>query len=192
MRGRLFRPGAWIAAAVLGLALVGACSLNPQPLPPEGAQSSADAGAFGNGSSSGGGSGGGGFPTSSSGSSSGGSSGGTFTGPGSDAGTLPVGSEDAAVENDASTTPDAATDSGLPNDGGADTGLPDGAADASSDASPDAALDDASTSDGCMHASDCYASHPGACAVCTWPQNFAVCIAHECRCGCDGRDAAGE
>ncbi len=97
---------------------------------------------------------------------------------------------DAGVENgDASAATDATIDAGLPGDGGADSALPDGAPDASPDASPD----DASPGDGgCIHAYDCYASHPGACSVCAWPQNYAVCVAHECRCGCDERDAAGE
>ncbi len=178
----------------MGLTLVGSCSLNPQPLPPLSDQG-ADAGSFpANGSSSGGGSGGGNF--SSSGSSSGGSSGGATMGPvGDDAGVIVVGSDATAETSDAGAATDASTstDAELPGDSGADSALPDGAPDASPDASPDAALDDASPGDsGCMHATDCYLSHPGACAECPWPQNYAVCIAHECRCGCDGHDAAGE
>jgi hypothetical protein len=59
--------------------------------------------------------------------------------------------------------------------------------------SPDAAPEDGSSGNhACVHAWECYASHPGACAVCTWPLNYAVCIEHQCGCACDGLDASGE
>jgi hypothetical protein len=86
---------------------------------------------------------------------------------------------DAGTESgDATATVDAAPDTGLPSDGGVDG------------ASPDAALDDGSAHE-CQHALDCYASHPGACAVCMWPLNYPLCVAHQCRCACDGQGAAG-
>jgi hypothetical protein len=82
---------------------------------------------------------------------------------------------DASMENgDAG-----ASDAGLPSDSGADG------------ASPDAALEDASPHE-CLFALDCYASHPGMCAVCIWPLNYAICVEHQCRCACDGRAASGD
>ncbi len=89
--------------------------------------------------------------------------------------------QDAAPEYGGDAALDAAADAGLASDGGSDGALPDGA------------LDDASPSEsGCVHPSDCYASPPGACALCPWPLNVAVCVAHQCRCACDERDASGE
>jgi hypothetical protein len=192
----------WIAGAILGLTLAGACNLNPQPLPPEGPAETAgdDGSASGtvgsSGSASSSGAGGMGF-TSSSGSNSGGGS-----------GSGPVSSDDAGAyfAGDASgddggavvTAPmDAAADAGVPSDSGSDGAPFDGSPDAATDASPDGAVDDASTGDaagdiGCVHATDCYVSHPGACNACAWPFNYPVCVAHECGCACDERDAAGE
>ena len=88
---------------------------------------------------------------------------------------------DAGTENgDAGATIDAAPETGLPSDGAADG------------ASPDAALGDASSRGECLHALDCYASHPGMCSPdCPWPLNYAVCVSHQCQCACDGRSAPG-
>jgi hypothetical protein len=196
----------WIAGAILGLTLAGACSLNPQPLPPQGLDDHAgDDGSSpmgtGSGSSSGT-SGGSGF-MSSSGSNSGGSGAGPVVS--DDAGAV-VSLDASAEDSGVIVVPpvDAATDAAVPSDSGgseSDGASPDGSPDASPDgavdASPDGAVDDASTGDaagdaGCAHATDCYLSHPGACSVCTWPLNYPVCVAHQCGCACDERDASGE
>jgi hypothetical protein len=184
MRGAPIRPGLWIAGAILGLTLAGACNLNPQPLPPESDHNAAsdDASTIG-GSSSGSSSGssGVGLSSSSGAGSSSGSSSGASTGSPADAGNIVA--QDASLEDGGGATGAV--------DAAADTGL---ASDAASDSrSPDAALDDASPGDAaCVHASDCYASHPGACALCMWPLNYPVCAALQCGCACDERDAAGE
>ncbi len=194
MRGVLFRPRLWIAGAILGLTLAGACNLNPQPLPPGydqtggGNDNSSMGGPSTPGSSSGSGSvpasdDGGSFASSSGAGASSGASSGTNPPPiFEDAGVV-LGSPDggAEPEGDAALALDAAADSGPASDGGSDG------------PSPDAALDDASTSDGgCAHPSQCYLAHPGACALCAWPMNYPVCVEHQCRCACDERDASGE
>lgn len=83
------------------------------------------------------------------------------------------------MENGDGGTTNPAPDAGLPSDGAADG------------TSSDAALEDASPHDECLVALDCYASHPGMCAACIWPVNYALCIEHQCRCACDGRATAG-
>jgi hypothetical protein len=94
------------------------------------------------------------------------------------------------VEQDAAASAEGGTISPV-DGGGADAGLEtDGGPDSSQ---PDAALDGASTGDGgCVRQWDCYASHPGMCAICKWPLNYAVCVQGQCGCACDDRDAAGD
>lgn len=187
MRGALFRPRLWIAGAILGLTLAGACNLNPQPLPPEsdqnGSTHDASSPQLGPTSSSGSGDSSGpsdgSFASSSGGGSNSGSSSGA-TGSPADAGAIAEQAEDGV----AAVSLDGGTDAGPASDSGFDSGT-DGA-------SPDAALDDASTGDaGCVRPLDCYVSHPGACSICTWPLSYPVCVEHQCRCACE-RDAAGE
>jgi hypothetical protein len=188
----------WIAGAILGLTLAGACNLNPQPLPPEGladhAGDDASVPTGTTGPSSSGAGGGSGFnPGGSSGSNSGSGSG---SGPivSDDAGAVITVDASAEDSGTTSTAPvDAAADASAPGDGGSDGAAPDASSDAAVDAGvEDASSDDAAGDAGCMHASDCYFSHPGACNLCTWPLNYPVCVAHECGCACDERDAAGE
>jgi hypothetical protein len=200
MRGALLRPQLWLAGTLLALAPMGGCDLNPQPLPPEqgfggepaqspttgsggssssGASSGSNPGGLGTGSGSG--SNAGGMATgSSSGSASSGSGGGTGSGGAStsnpDAGAA-VG-EDAAVA-DAEATIDGAADAAVPIDSG------------STEPPADAAPDGEFTADaGCVFPLECYATHPGLCSACRWPQSYAVCVEGQCACACEERDAA--
>jgi hypothetical protein len=191
MRFRLFRPTHWpIALGLIALAacaLAGACSLNPQPLPPEQAtvQHGDDGGLNASSGSN--------SPAGSSGSSSGGGFGGLDAG---------------VVQGDAPATPsiagDASADGG--NRGSADGGaaedaasdappLSDAAGDAASDAPPpgDAATDGSDASDGgCTTRWDCHASFPDECNICASPLNYLACVGGACVCACRVMDAAGE
>jgi hypothetical protein len=135
-----------LAAAValwLGGSWLGACDLNPQPLPPNGfgSEGSLDAATVGAGSGSGGGS---------SGSSSGGSSGGPFkTGAdsglttGADSGALPVNSDADAVAPDAggSDSGPASLDAGADASDGGDASDRGDASDPSDSGPADASFD---------------------------------------------------
>src|ERR1019366_6056078 len=141
MRGPTHRPRMWIAGAILGLTLAGACNLNPQPLPPEGLANHAGDGGSGSGAIG-----------------------------SDDAGAVITVDASAEDSGTPSTAPvDAAADASAPGDGGSDGAAPDASSGAAVDAGvEDASSDDAAGDAGCMHASDCYFSHPGACNLCTW------------------------
>jgi hypothetical protein len=128
-----------VAAVAVAMACFAACGLNPQPLPPDNANSGAsgdDGSQFGGSSSSGGGSSSGAFEADASS---------PVVSPGDAGTTVPA---DGALGDGSF---EAAMDAGL--DGSSDAG-PDGSADATPDGSSDASLDgagdasvDASTSD---------------------------------------------
>jgi hypothetical protein len=197
MRGVSFRSGLWLAGALLGLTLSGACEvtpqephgLNPQPLPPGMDDNGAPA-ASGSSSGSSFESDDGGLAVVAPGSGSefsSGSSGSGSVSVGDDAGSIPVVELDASLPQDASaedggdaaTVIDAGTDAGPAGDGG-------------TNGATDASIVDASADGRCVHAPDCHVSHPGACARCAWPLDYAVCVEHQCGCACDERDCAGD
>ena len=124
MRAALLHPRLWLAGALLALAWVDGCDLNPQPLPPESNAGTPNM-SSGSSGSSGSGSGSGAQTSSSSGSSGGPSGGGADAGPNINAGV------DAAATEGGSSA-DAATDGAV-----ADAAT-EASTDASTDASPDA------------------------------------------------------
>jgi hypothetical protein len=193
------RCASWLAILTASWTLGVACSLNPQPLPPEqgsGAQNGAEGG-LGSGSGSHSPTG----PGSSSGSGIGLL---TDSGPAAGDATLPpgvggfpggggLGGGSSGGSSSGGGTPAADGAGGTPPDGSSDGGSVVEDATPDAPAPSDAAMDGPSASDGgCITRWDCRASFPDTCNACAWPLNHLVCVRGECVCACRVADAAGE